>query len=134
MKEKINGYGKTWHTWSTATTIGGADRLPKGDAHLAWSFNRDGEAMPGLVERRDERMGIGTDAKREAAPRSRATRGRRTASMRWPAPSRAPAAGRRASSPGRTAPRPTARGAVRGRRDDARSTYVTLTTFFASAT
>ena len=31
---------------------------------LAWSFNRDGEARPGLVERRDQRMGLDSADKR----------------------------------------------------------------------
>ena len=31
---------------------------------LAWSFNRFGEAAPGLVEHRDERMGIDTEERR----------------------------------------------------------------------
>jgi hypothetical protein len=31
---------------------------------LAWSFNRDGEARPGLVEGRDKRMDIDTAGKR----------------------------------------------------------------------
>jgi hypothetical protein len=40
------------------------DTLPLGPAHLAWSFNRDGEARPGLAEERDRRMGIDSGAKR----------------------------------------------------------------------
>ena len=32
---------------------------------LAWSFNRDGEAKPGLVEARDEAMDIDSRQKRE---------------------------------------------------------------------
>lgn len=32
---------------------------------LAWSFNRDGEAAPGLVEGRDRRMGISTAEQRK---------------------------------------------------------------------
>ena len=31
---------------------------------LAWSFNRDGEALPGLVEQRDRRLGVDTAQKR----------------------------------------------------------------------
>lgn len=54
MRSKINSYGKTWHTWDTT---GGA-RLPVGEPMLAWSFNRDGEARPGLVEERDKTLGI----------------------------------------------------------------------------
>ncbi len=33
-------------------------------AMLAWSFNRDGEAKPGLVQDRDEKLGIDTKEKR----------------------------------------------------------------------
>ena len=40
------------------------DALPLGPPMLAWSFNRDGEVQPGLVERRDETMGIDTGEKR----------------------------------------------------------------------
>lgn len=63
MESKMNSYGKTWHVWSTRTT-GEGDKLPLGEARLAWSFNRDGEAAPGLVERRDKRMDINTEEKR----------------------------------------------------------------------
>jgi hypothetical protein len=61
MASKMNSYGKTWHVWDTA-----ADSLPLGPPHLAWSFNREGEARPGLVEARDRRMGIDTTARRRA--------------------------------------------------------------------
>lgn len=61
MASKMNSYGKTWHVWDAA-----ADVLPLGPPHLAWSFNRDGEAQPGLVEARDRRMGIDTTARRRA--------------------------------------------------------------------
>ncbi|MFC7475088.1 OBAP family protein [Dankookia sp. GCM10030260] len=61
MASKMNSYGKTWHVWDTAT-----DSLPLGPPHLAWSFNREGEARPGLVEARDRRMGIDTAARRRA--------------------------------------------------------------------
>ena len=58
MKGKINSYGKTWHVWKTAMPDMKGDPLPYGDPDLAWSFNRDGEAMPGLVEARDRAIGI----------------------------------------------------------------------------
>lgn len=58
MKDKMNSYGKTWHVWNTGHEGHPADKLPLGDPMLAWSFNRDGEAMPGLVEMRDRKMGI----------------------------------------------------------------------------
>jgi hypothetical protein len=54
MRGKMNSYGKTWHVWMT----GSGDQLPLGKPMLAWSFNRDGEARPGLVEGRDQKLGI----------------------------------------------------------------------------
>ena len=64
MKDKMNSYGKTWHVWDTGTMGAAGDKLPLGPAMLAWSFNREGEAKPGLVEQRDRRMGIDTAEKR----------------------------------------------------------------------
>src|SRR5688500_9672859 len=64
MRSKINSYGKTWHTWNTGHLNQGGDTLPLGEPALAWSFNRFGEAAPGLVESRDERMGIDTEERR----------------------------------------------------------------------
>ena len=61
MRGKMNSYGKTWHVWSTDR----GDRLPLGEPMLAWSFNRFGQAKPGLVERRDERIGISSDELRQ---------------------------------------------------------------------
>jgi hypothetical protein len=58
MQSKINSYGKTWHVWMTGVHGRPADALPLGPAHLAWSFNADGEAAQGLVEQRDNRMGL----------------------------------------------------------------------------
>lgn len=58
MKSKINSYGKTWHTWHTRDGVRPGDPMPTGPAMLAWSFNRDGEAHPELIEARDRRMGI----------------------------------------------------------------------------
>jgi hypothetical protein len=66
MKSKINSYGKTWHTWHSRDGVQPGDALPLGPAMLAWSFNRDGETLPGLVESRDARMGVDTLARREA--------------------------------------------------------------------
>src|SRR5690606_24424728 len=64
---KMNSYGKTWHVWDTGNTVGlKGDSLPLGEPQLGWSFNRDGEAVAGLVENRDRRMGIDSKAKREA--------------------------------------------------------------------
>lgn len=64
MKSKMNSYGKTWHTWNSRNGFEPGDRMPLGEPRLAWSFNRDGEAMPGLVESRDERMGIDSAERR----------------------------------------------------------------------
>ena len=64
MQTKINSYGKTWHTWNTGHGNEGGDAMPLGEPSLAWSFNRFGEAAPGLVESRDERMGISTEERR----------------------------------------------------------------------
>jgi hypothetical protein len=49
MRSKMNSYGKTWHTWHTRDGLRPGDALPRGPAMLAWSFNRAGEAVPGLV-------------------------------------------------------------------------------------
>ncbi|SFU65046.1 OBAP family protein [Halomonas korlensis] len=66
MKTKINSYGKTWHTWDTTQGEGNEVSLPLGEPSLAWSFNRDGEANPGLIEERDQRMEIDTTERRRA--------------------------------------------------------------------
>ena len=60
LARKINSYGKTWHVWMSGVRGREPDALPLGPAHLAWSFNRDGEASPGLIEDRDRRMGLDT--------------------------------------------------------------------------
>jgi hypothetical protein len=64
MKAKMNSYGKTWHVWNTGHEGHPADALPLGDPLLAWSFSRDGEALPGLVEKRDRKMDVDTAATR----------------------------------------------------------------------
>lgn len=64
MKQKMNSYGKTWHVWNTGHEGMAGDQLPLGPPMLAWSFNRDGEAMPALLDRRDQRMGVSTAEKR----------------------------------------------------------------------
>lgn len=57
MRQKMNSYGKTWHVWNTGHEGMPADPLPLGSAMLAWSFNRDGEALPAMLAKRDRRMG-----------------------------------------------------------------------------
>lgn len=53
MKGKMNSYGKTWHVWNSAPFGKTGDKIPLGEPSLEWSFNRDGEALPGLIEQRD---------------------------------------------------------------------------------
>lgn len=65
LKEKINSYGKTWHTWMTGMYGGKNDDLPLGPARLQWSFNHDGEDAPGMVAARDQRMGLNTATARK---------------------------------------------------------------------
>lgn len=65
MKEKMNSYGKTWHIWNTGMHRMKGDPVPLGEPVLAWSFNRDGEALPGLLEKRDETQGLDSAAKRK---------------------------------------------------------------------
>ncbi len=68
MRQKMNSYGKTWHVWKTGHEGMAGDPLPMGPAMLAWSFNRDGEALPAMVARRDRVMGVSTaDKRRERA-------------------------------------------------------------------
>jgi hypothetical protein len=68
LKDKINSYGKTWHTWMTGASGRTSDSLPYGPAHLQWSFNRDGEVDPRMIEARDQRMKLNTaDARRDRA-------------------------------------------------------------------
>jgi uncharacterized protein DUF1264 len=65
MSKKVNSYGKTWHVWKTDDKGKPADKLPLGMPHLAWSFSHDGEITPGMIETRDQRMGINSAKKRE---------------------------------------------------------------------
>lgn len=59
MRSKMNSYGKTWHVWNTGRHgQNDGDSLPLGEPMLAWSFNHDGEAAPGLVEGMEQRMQI----------------------------------------------------------------------------
>ena len=97
LKGKINSYGKTWHTWMTGMYGQKGDDLPLGPPQLQWSFNRDGEDAPGMVEARDKRMGLDTAAGAQGStglvilghpPGRRRRDGRtisRTPSLPWPA-------------------------------------------------
>jgi hypothetical protein len=64
MKGKMNSYGKTWHVWNSAPFGKTGDKIPFGDPSLEWSFNHDGEALPGLVEQRDQRLNVATSEQR----------------------------------------------------------------------
>ena len=65
MKSKMNSYGKTWHVWNTGMPGHAADQIPLGPARLAWSFNRDGEVNPQLLEQRDRKLKVDTAKMRE---------------------------------------------------------------------
>jgi hypothetical protein len=65
LKELMNSYGKTWHTWHTGRHDGEpGDALPLGDPKLMWSFNRDGEADERLKRDFQQTMGIDEADKR----------------------------------------------------------------------
>jgi hypothetical protein len=65
MRSKMNSYGKTWHVWNTGHEGMAGDKLPLGPPMLAWSFNRDGEILPLLPDKRDRAIGVRTDDKRK---------------------------------------------------------------------
>jgi hypothetical protein len=65
MKQKMNSYGKTWHVWNTGHPGQAGDQLPLGDPMLAWSFSRDGELAPALLESHDRRLDVHTADKRK---------------------------------------------------------------------
>jgi Protein of unknown function (DUF1264) len=65
LKQLMNSYGKTWHTWHTGRHDGEpGDRLPLGDPMLMWSFNRDGEADERLKHNLERHMGFDEAEKR----------------------------------------------------------------------
>lgn len=64
MKGKMNSYGKTWHVWNSAPFGKTGDKIPLGEPSLEWSFNHDGEALPGLIEQRDRQLKIITSEQR----------------------------------------------------------------------
>jgi len=64
MRRKINSYGKTWHFWPSSLFGKPEQKLPVGAAMLAWSFNRDGEVAPGLMQQRNQRMKVDMAQKR----------------------------------------------------------------------
>ncbi len=92
MKGKVNSYGKTWHVWKTGVPNMKGDPLPYGDPGLAWSFNRDGEAAPGLVEGRDRAIGIDSAESRskraDLVPLARPQSGVNVLQGKFPRPTR----------------------------------------------
>jgi hypothetical protein len=64
MKGKMNSYGKTWHVWNTGYEGNPGDRMPLGAPMLGWSFSRDGEAIPGLIEKRDKKLKLNSAEER----------------------------------------------------------------------
>lgn len=65
MKQLLNSYGKTWHTWHTGRHDGAPGHdLPLGDPKLMWSFNREGECDEALKHDRDQVMDLDTAKKR----------------------------------------------------------------------
>jgi hypothetical protein len=65
LKQLMNSYGKTWHTWHTGRHDGEpGDRVPLGDPKLMWSFNRDGEADVRLKHDFEQAMGVEESDKR----------------------------------------------------------------------
>jgi hypothetical protein len=65
MRQLMNSYGKTWHTWHTGRHDGPAGHdLPLGDPKLMWSFNRLGECDQSLKDDRDRTMDIDVPKKR----------------------------------------------------------------------
>jgi hypothetical protein len=68
LKLLMNSYGKTWHFWHTGRHDGKGTpghKLPIGEAMLMWSFNRDGEMDPDLLEDYQHEMDIDVGEKRE---------------------------------------------------------------------
>ena len=59
MEKLVTTYGKTWHAWHTDR----GDRLPYGIPQLMMGFTRDGQAKPELLQARDQRFDVSTDAK-----------------------------------------------------------------------
>jgi endonuclease I len=63
MKQKMNSYGKTWHTWKTRSVDQPGEALPLGPALLAWSFNHD-ELRGCLLSTMEKAFAMGTSETR----------------------------------------------------------------------
>lgn len=62
MQKLATTYGKTWHTWHTASD----SSLPTGIPQLMMGFTADGQVDPVLLAKRDKRFGVRTSDKRKA--------------------------------------------------------------------
>jgi hypothetical protein len=86
LQNKLNSYGKSWHTWDT--TAPEQKTLPLGPPMLMWSYNADGELGEEPIRERDKRMNIDTGKKRasrsEMAPEAHAQRGVHALSSSFP--------------------------------------------------
>jgi hypothetical protein len=60
MEKLIRTYGKTWHTWHTDSH----ETLPLGVPQLMMGFTADGQSDPALVQARDRRFGISSQARK----------------------------------------------------------------------
>ena len=68
LKQKMNSYGKTFHTWRARCWEDEKpflDTLPLGPAILAWSFNHDGEVKPEMVKSRDQNLDVDTEKNKQ---------------------------------------------------------------------
>jgi hypothetical protein len=61
MEKLINTYGKTWHTWNTDLD----KKLPIGVPQLMMGFTADGQSDQTLVQARDARFKVDSNAKRK---------------------------------------------------------------------
>lgn len=69
MQEQLNTYAKAWQFWDGDRGVQPPQPLPLGPARLAWSFNHDEEAQPGLLRRYSEEIGIDpVEKQRERMP------------------------------------------------------------------
>jgi hypothetical protein len=65
MKLLVNSYGKTWHSWHSASYgVHAGTALPQGQPMLMWSFNREGECDQALKDGRNRVMKIDPDRKK----------------------------------------------------------------------
>lgn len=59
LRNLVTTWGKTWQTWPDPATD-----LPEGGPLLMWSITRDGELDPELLNERDRRFSVSTQANR----------------------------------------------------------------------